>query len=139
MAKKPAPLKFNEASLTTARHMLQSLRSKLKGLDELDKLIGLLENKSQVISERKRTLDSINAEIAKRENTTLDGAKAEAKAQTDKLIAEAKAQTEAILADCAAQRDAINAEVEARKADLAALNAKIEKAKAEVRRVLSAA
>ena len=136
MAKKPT---FSEADLAISRHMLQSLRSKLKGLDELDKLVSLLENKGQIISERKRTLDSINAEIKARENATIDGAVTEGKRQAEKIVAEARRQAEDTLADCAAKRDALTADCAARQAQLDALQEKIAAARDTVRAVLSAA
>ena len=134
--KKPS---FSDADLVVARNMLQNLRSKLKGLDELDKLVSLVENKDQVLRERRLTLAALNKEIAEREAHVIDGAVAEGKRQAEKIVAEARRQAESIMSNMNARRDAINQEVEAREADLGALNDRIEKAKAEVRRVLSAA
>jgi len=116
-----------------------NLASEWRGLDELDKLVSLIENRTQVIAERTHTLNAINAGIAKRESVTIDGAVAEGKREAEKIVVEARRQAEAIMANMNKRRDAINKEVEAREGALAALNAKIEKAKAEVRRVLTAA
>jgi len=139
MAKKSAPLDFSAADLATARNMLQNLKSKLKGLAELEKLIRLVENRSQVIAERQRTLDALNAEIKKRENATLEAAEAAGERKAAEIVAKARKQAEDILADCAAKRDAITAEVEVREGDLAALNERIEAARDTVRKVLTAA
>jgi|GEM_PF-91443 len=93
----------------------------------------------RIIAERTHTLNAINAGIAKRESVTIDGAVAEGKRQAEKIVAEARRQAEAITSNMNKRRDAINKEVEAREGALAALNAKIDAAKAEVRRVLTAA
>jgi len=130
---------FNASDLSVAEHMLQNLQNKLRGLDEVEKLIRLVSNRSQVISERRRTLAALDKEIAEREAATFEGAETAGKREAKKVIAKARKQAEDILAAATARRDAINKEVEAREAALAALNGRIEKARDTVRAVLTAA
>ena len=133
-----AKFDLSEADLAIARHVLQSLERERRGLDEIGKLINLLENHDQVISERRRRLEAINAEIARREAAAIDSAESEGKRRADKLVADAKVRATAIVAEARAKVDELAKAVVAKRAELDDLNAKIATAKSSIQAVLSA-
>jgi|GEM_PF-6327930 len=133
-----AKFDLSEADLAIARHVLQSLERERRGLDEIGKLIALLENHDQVISERRRRLEAINAEIARREAAAIDSAESEGKRRADKLVADAKVRATAIVAEARAKVDELAKAVVAKRAELDDLNAKIATAKSSIQAVLSA-
>ena len=134
--KKPT---FSDADLAVAEHMLQTLQNKLRGLNEVEKLIRLVSNRSQVISERKRTLAALDAEIKERENATIKAAEEAGERKAAEIVARARKQAEDILADVSAKRDVLTADINAKQAEFNSLQERIDAAKDEVRRVLSAA
>ena len=136
MAKKPT---FSAADLSVARVTLQRLERERRGLDALGELVFLIENHDQVLSERKRALDAINAEIEKREAATFEAAETAGKREAKKVVAEARKQAESIMSNMNRRRDEINEAVEAKEAELDALQERIDRAKNTVRAVLSAA
>ena len=129
---------FNEADLAIGRHVLQSLERERRGLDEIGKLLGWLENHDQVLRERRRRLEILNAEIAQREAHTIDSAESEGKRRADKITADAKLRSNALVAEARAKVDEMATAVIAKRSELDDLNAKIAAAKSSIQAVLSA-